>query len=663
MALFLLMALSMQAQETRELLPAEQYELSVQLIDSLPDSALYYANLAEVALQKSDPESLLPQLYKHKGKIYQQLGATDRSLFYYRKAYDDFIREENYAEIGQVALILGNFYNEFADYSEAYYFYLHSLNAFEREGDRMGVANMENNLGTVAHEMGKLEEAEVHYQNAHVIYMEEGSITDQCQSLNNLGTIYYDRQVYDTALSYFSEALQLLEFDQSEEQRIQYFKSGLYNNMALAYSDMGEMEMALDYLRRGLRLARQIDDDYFTASVYNNLGALFGELRKQDSALFYLHRALKISKNEHFRHLEMESYDELAQLHARTGSYASAYNWLLRYDTVYKDLFNENQAEQIARLRSRYEQELADRQIEQLNNESRVQRLLNVVFAGFILVVAVLGLVLTINLRARNRANRNLAERNQDLSEAMARLRESEKELQVLNKSKDRIFTVVAHDLRNPVAAVGGFSDLLYENFDQFTVDTQKEYLQQIQQANQRITVLLENLLIWARTQMDAVKYEPDLLSLLEVAQDCVKELKANLDYKKVNCELHIDKQFQVYADKNMLRIILRNLLGNAIKFSFPGGKIWMEARVEGDFCYLSVIDEGIGISSEILHKLFDVNQHVTSPGTAGESGSGLGLVICKDFVEQNGGSIDVESESGKGAQFRISLPTVSRDR
>jgi signal transduction histidine kinase len=638
------------------------YKLSLQLLDSLPDSSLYYANQAEIILLKGDPENLLPPLFKHKGNIYDKKMVPDRSLSYYRKAYDEYIKLEDHQEIGSCALKLGNIYYEMANFGEAYYFYMQSLNAYERNGDRRGIARMENNLGIVAHEMGKLQEAEKHYLGAYEIYQELGTLSDQCRSLNNLGLILYDRQLFDSALIYFNEAAELMDLGSPESSTDQIIISSLYNNMALAYSDLGEYQMALTYLHKGLSLAQQVNDLYNIGSVYINIGSIFGSLEQQDSALYYLHRSLKIAKDMGFRHLEMEAYDELSKLHAGIGSYGSAYNWLLRYDTVYKDLFNENQSEQIARLRARYEQEIKDREIEQLHSESQVQRTLNKVFIVFIVVIIVLVIIITVNLRSKKIANQMLAERNLQISNAMSKLSESEKELQMLNNSKDRIFSVVAHDLRNPVAAVTGFSELLYENFEQFTAETQKEYLLQIVHGTQRIQNLLENLLIWARAQMKAIKYEPAVLKVKGVVEDCVKELKANLDHKKISCMVKVDRKCVVFADKAMIHTVFRNLIMNAIKFSFPGGKIWITSDFGNSNCNIKVIDEGIGIQPEIQAKLFDANAVVSTHGTTGESGSGLGLVICKEFLVKNQGEIRVESEPGNGSTFVVSLPLSAKD-
>lgn len=638
------------------------YELSLSLQEEYPDSALYFANRAELMLQRNDPESLLPFLYKSKGQIYENKLVTERSLFYYKKAYDEFIKLENYSELGSCAHKMGDLYHEMANYSEAYFFYMQSLNASERENDQLGIARMENNLGTVSHDMGRLDEAEEHYQKAYTLYSENGYSTEECGALLNIGSILYDRQLYDSALGYFLEVMNKLNPDSLASSMEYHILSGVYNNTALTYNDLGDQRLALDYFRQGLQLAIRADDEYTTGLVYINLGSLFGEMNRQDSALYYLHRALRLAQQRRFPSLELDVYEELAKLHAKPGSYASAYNWMVRYDTLYKSLFNEDLAKQIMQLRSRYEQELSEKEILQLRSESQVQKMLNRLFIIFIVVIVSLAIIIAVNLRSKKLTNQMLAERNLQISDAIQKLSESENELQKLNKSKDRIFSVVAHDLRNPVAAVTGFSELLYDNFEEFPMDTQKEYLLQILQGTQRIQNLLENLLIWARSQMKAVKYDPESIKLKGLLTECVKEMKANLDHKKVACLLKISPSSVVFADKAMMYTVFRNLIINAIKFSFPGSKIRITSETVDNVCHIKVSDDGIGIQPEIQEKLFTANEVISTPGTTGESGSGLGLVICREFLERNQGLIEVESEPGNGSTFIVSLPTELPD-
>jgi len=638
------------------------YELSLALQVVYTDSALYFANRAETILQRGDPDNLLPSLYKSKGRIYALKMVTERSIFYYRKAYDEFIKLENYHQIGECALSIGNLYYEVANFGEAYYFFMQSLTASEREGNQLNIANAEINLGNVSEDMGRLSDAEKHYQNGYEIYHELGLATEECGALGNIGMILYNKTQYDSALTFFFQVMEKLNPDSLNSAVQHSILSGVYNNTALTYSELGEQRLALDYFRKGLGLARRANDESTEATVYINLGSLFGEMGRMDSALFYLHRALQIAEKRGYLSVTLETFEELAKLHAGTGSYGPAYNWQVRYDTLYKSLFNEDQSARISRLRAMYEQEISEKEISQLQSESQVQKMLNKVFIIFIVVIVALVIIIAVNLKSKKRTNQMLAERNMQISNALQQLSDSETELQKLNMSKDRIFSVVAHDLRNPVAAVTGFSELLYDNFDEFPVETQKEYLLQVLQGTQRIQNLLENLLIWARAQMKAVKYQPELLKVRSLVEDCVKEMKANLDHKKVDCLVNISQTCVVYADKAMIHTVLRNLIINAVKFSFPGSKIRINSESVENYCSISISDEGIGIQPEIQEKLFKSNEVVSTPGTTGESGSGLGLVICKEFLERNKGAIRVESEPGNGSVFIIELPVSKQE-
>ncbi len=632
-------------------------EASVRIRETFPDSALGMANQAELILMKSDPDNRLPHLFRTKGRIYQLKGASEQSLLYYKRAYEEFIKLEDYQEIAVCARELGNIYYEMANFSEAYFHYLQSLNAYERDEDNRGIACMENSLGMVAHEMGNLEEAEIHYLNALEIFKQMDQPAEKSSSMNRIGLILYDKQQYDSSLTYFQEAMEILESDSSIRLLSSSVLPEVYSNTARVYSALGKNKEALGCLLKGLQISRSLKDPFRTGSVYMNLGSLYGKMDRQDSALYYLHRALRISNERGFLQLMLDTYDELARLHYSAGNYASAYNWQLRYDTLYKNLFNETQSEQIAQLRARYEQEIKDREIEQLQSESQIQRTLNLVFIIFIGLTVVLMIIIAVNLRNKKRTNLMLEESNRQISSTLQRLSESEKELKRLNSSKDRIFSVVAHDLRNPVSAVAGFSELLFSNFDQFSRDTQKEYLLQILQGTQRIQDLLENLLVWARSQMQTVRFQPEELRMKEVLEECLKELKPNLTHKRIEFTLKIDRRCVVTADRSMIHMVIRNLIMNAVKFSFPGGKVHISAKHLKDECVISVADEGIGIQQEIQEKLFDTGEMVTTPGTAGEAGSGLGLLICKEFVEKNQGKIEVESEPGKGAAFHVHLP------
>ncbi len=237
------------------------------------------------------------------------------------------------------------------------------------------------------------------------------------------------------------------------------------------------------------------------------------------------------------------------------------------------------------------------------------------------------------------------------------KLQQQRKELRLLNATKDKFFSIVAHDLRNPFSVLLSISDLLLNNYDTFDDDTRLELLTMQSDTTKQAFSLLQNLLEWSKTQRGTLAFNPVRTNLNGIITECVNLNKGASIHKEIQLvQLQAD-DFWVSADINMLQTIIRNLIGNAIKFTYPGGKIEISTKDQGAFVEISVSDNGTGISPENLSRLFKVEGDVKTQGTSREAGSGLGLILCKEFVVMHGGEIRVESEVGKGSVFRFTIP------
>ncbi len=231
-------------------------------------------------------------------------------------------------------------------------------------------------------------------------------------------------------------------------------------------------------------------------------------------------------------------------------------------------------------------------------------------------------------------------------------LRENEKHLAELNSMKDRLFSIIGHDLKNPINAIGGFSELIKTRADTIDQETMMKYNSMIFQSSREAAVLLNNLLDWARIQSGKIVYEPRKIRLSEILNSVTGLLKLSIEEKDIHIDPQFDQDLIVFADVKMLNIILRNLLSNAIKFSYKGNTIIFRARKTGNGTEISIIDEGKGIPEKNLPLLFDINKNTTTRGTENERGTGLGLILCQEFARRHGTSIEVESEEGKGSRF-----------
>lgn len=236
-------------------------------------------------------------------------------------------------------------------------------------------------------------------------------------------------------------------------------------------------------------------------------------------------------------------------------------------------------------------------------------------------------------------------------------LKERESQLIELNSTKDKLFSIIAHDLRSPFNTILGFSQLLIDKLPANDEDETGTYLGHIYSSAQNTLILLDNLLNWARSQTGRSICNPEKADLRGIVDEIFAMSSASSNVKNIALNYTPTIDVEVYTDVDMLKTILRNLISNAIKYTHSNGEITISALQSQDDIEITVSDNGVGMSDEIRNKLFEIETNITTVGTANEKGSGLGLVLCKEFVEKLGGKIWGESEDGKGSDFKFTLP------
>lgn len=224
------------------------------------------------------------------------------------------------------------------------------------------------------------------------------------------------------------------------------------------------------------------------------------------------------------------------------------------------------------------------------------------------------------------------------------------------NATKDKLFSIIAHDLKNPFSLILNFSEILLKKFENLAEEQKLKFLRVIFESSHRVYDLLENLLHWARTQTGNIQYNPEAFNLHEVIDINYSLVKDMLEEKEIEFRNNIEEEAMVFADRNMISTVIRNILGNAIKYT-EKGFISVSIAKKGDFAEVNVTDSGAGIPESKLSSLFIMGQDKSSPGTRSEKGSGLGLLICKDFVQINKGQISAKSIVGQGTTITFTLP------
>ncbi|MBS4060708.1 MAG: hypothetical protein KG029_09935 [Bacteroidetes bacterium] len=255
---------------------------------------------------------------------------------------------------------------------------------------------------------------------------------------------------------------------------------------------------------------------------------------------------------------------------------------------------------------------------------------------------------------------KELQETNLDLMHEIKVRKKTEEELNTANQTKDKFFSIIAHDLKNPFNVMLGLTELLYEDFGSFTPKEQKELLQTVGKSTRELYNLLENLLSWSMAQRGKIVYTTEKIDLSKIVNETVFLLTEQAKQKNIELQSAVSPGLAALADKNSISTVLRNFISNAIKFTPLGGSIIITSDDSEAMISISVSDTGVGISEENIQKLFRIDEQFKTTGTAKEKGTGLGLVLCSEFIQANGGAISVKSKLGKGSTFTFSLPKAN---
>ena len=314
--------------------------------------------------------------------------------------------------------------------------------------------------------------------------------------------------------------------------------------------------------------------------------------------------------------------------HSSHKNYFKNNNWVMRII---------NLDEKIAALKLKIQLEekrlLTARKANAYTNLSKTEQL--IIIAGFVAILIAFAVIYI-------------------LSQDISKKERIEYELRVLNANKDKFFSIISHDLRGPVKAIRALSDLLVNTKEP---DMQQQIATHLNLSAVKATDLLENLLTWARSQMDKIDFNPTVFSIKEIVEENIASLLSAASQKEITLVNEVPKEFMVRADRNMVDVIIRNLMSNAIKFSNANGIVSINLRPKGrDKVEVIVKDTGVGIPAKELTKIFNLDNNYSTKGTANEEGTGLGLRLVKEFIEKNGGRIQVQSNPGKGSTFTFSL-------
>ena len=596
-----------------------------------PILALDFGNKANSIIEKSNYIELKPKTLNFLGVVQRKLGDLSKSHNYFMQALDLANVLKDSAQIGYTYNNLADYFIKKASYSIALENVLIGYQIFKNLNHKIGMAYSLNYLGEIYIHHGDYEKALIYLEEALAIRLELNDFRGYSNTLVNIGIIHFKKHNFSKAKNTYIEALKLDNDINYEKGRANIFS--LLGDIYIANNDF---ERAIKNINTALLFSNKTNDKGSIIHNSNKLGFIYIKLGKWQKAKKFLEDALVLANESEHLDEEMLSYLYLSDYYKETKQFEAALSYLKKYIVLKDSIFSNENMGRFADLQTLFATENEQIENKLLRHEIENEKLRNnyLLLISFIVFIAII--LLVSKYKIQKRSNTLLKE---------------------LNSSKDKFFSILAHDLKNPFQALMGYTDMLNEDFDEFSNEEIKNSINSLQSISHNVYDLLEGVLEWSRAQTGRMEFNPLLFALSDEVNSIIELYKENANSKGIKLISQIDSQISLFADSNMIKTIVRNLVANAIKFTQNGGSIKILAEKTKSDIKIIVEDTGVGMTQEIIDSLFRIDTNHTTKGTNGEVGTGVGLILCYELVQLHKGKIWAESELEIGSKFIFTIP------
>jgi signal transduction histidine kinase/Flp pilus assembly protein TadD len=601
-----------------------------------PDSAAYFAHMAIAYAHKTNNPKGVATMLNQLGMMDDNRGEFELSRLRYLQSLAIYRKQKD--AIGEAAVIvrLGVVEMRKGNYDKAIGYFLQSLKVSERNNNAAGRMEAHLTLGEGYLAQRKYETALKYLNTAEQISNTIPFSNLSLNLYNDFGMIYLNTGMPEKARAYLQKGIML-----SDEPQYQGLHITLINNLAKVYNKQGDKPRSIALQKTALEKARSINNYLRELQTLTGLGDTYGT-SNAPQAILYFTKALQLVKEKGANKQQIEILSRLADLYKFKKDYQTALLMKEQQNALADSIFYKKMAKQVVSLQSEYQlyrSKASLRELQVLNTSQKFQRNF---YIGLVAACVLIILVVAYYFYQTRQLNKQLNKVNADLQES--------------NKVKDKLFSVLAHDLRAPFASV---IDLLYLLDDEdITGEDKSMLIKRLTMASNVSLETLNMLLKWGEMQLKGVRLNTTIMQPKPIISRVIDLVSTNAEKKDITIKDMIDDSISVMADINHFEFVIRNLLSNAVKFTRPGGKIQINAVVDraSNMATFSVKDNGIGISAERLSQVFKIGS-MSTKGTSNETGTSLGLVICKEFIEMNQGRIWIESLLNEGSVFYFSLP------
>ena len=651
------------------------------------DSAIYYLDKSFSIFEKEDHKNGIIKNLINKGLAIKKQGKMTEAVKYYNRALNYLDTNKDFHALAYLYNNLGLIYDDWTMYDEALDAYMRSVDQFDKIDNKRLMASVYNNIALLFSDNGYYEKALGYFRKSLDLKLQIQNMYMACNTYINIGMTYEYLNKDSLAFYNISKGLQL-----SIEEKNKVAEAYGYKALGKYYQDHDDHAKALENYNKSFDIYKEIDSKDGQIDVLLSLAKILiekGEYRQADE---HLQEVIDYSKKNNVIFMLYTAYDLRSKIYKNRGNFRRALEFKELHSKYLDSSKIVEQTKQMNRIEAIYQQKQMAKENEILRNQNQVneltiqnQRNTIIIFVLIIILVILFFAILFFRYRNNKKLNSVLKQKNEEVSKAnekleetMSELRESQKiiiddskslldlnsklldsqdKLSNLNKTKDKFFSIIAHDLKNPIGSFKQLTEALSEDLHKMQKEEIKEYIGLMKKNARQLFELLENLLTWSRSQRDTIDFNPVDVNLTNIVENVISTLNLQAENKMITLKNEVDPEHNLMADVNMLVTVLRNLISNAIKFTPENGHVLISSKEKENTIITSIEDNGVGIPGKRLDDLFNPGCNGSTKGTAKEGGTGLGLILCKEFVEKNGGKIWVESSENKGSTFSFSLP------
>lgn len=558
---------------------------------------------------------------------------SKEAIPYFEEAHQ-LAKEYNLVKkVAEVNNMLGYAQTFQGNYLEAKSYFINSLEIAENIRDSSLYYKTIYSLALTNYYTQNYDQSRKYYEQCIRYYTTQHDSSMMGNTYNNLGLALYRLEDYELAMNFYKKALAIKE-------ATNHPCSMVLNNIASVASKLKNYDEALKmYNELQSRLDTTIHS-YGTIGLYINIGSVYHEMKDIDKALDYHHKAYQLSKETGYKRLEQVALQGLAEDYKLVENYKQALHYFEEYKQVSDSLVSLAKKKAIEEIEAKYKKEQMEKQVTRLESE-KVKDKKIIRFQSFTLIAGGISILLLVLLFIQQRkTNIEKQKANKKLTAQNNIIGKQKRELEKLNTNKDKFFSIIAHDLKSPFNSLIGFIDLLIKSGLNLPKEKSLKYLNLMGLTAKSTHGLLLNLLSWARAQMNSLECKMENVTAKPIIETEIEYARNIANIKAIAIENLIDAGLTCQADKEMLGFIIRNLLSNAIKYSNEKSTITVNCESTGDYQQICVADNGIGIDPNIGNAIFNSTNTRSVPGTQGEKGTGLGLLMCKEYVQCMGGKI-----------------------